>query len=300
MIGRRQIREKALQALYAYYTSTNSAESIIKNFYKIFHSIYDLYIFQLNFLLEIKHQYELKIEEGKKKNFPTYEDLHPNTRLLENPILILIENNTERRNYTEKHKELTWDFYSHYAKKALKRILKSQFYQKYLDSKVGDFETEKEFVIKIFDKTLADNSSIHELYETMQLSWADDFHIANSMTYKTIASYQPDSPNQTLLKEFKDEEDRKFFSELILKTLSNLTQINAIIEKKIIGWDLERVPRIDRIILELAICEYLFFDIPAPVLINEYVELSKVFSSEKSRLYINGILDSFTKENLKS
>lgn len=297
MVGRRQIREKILQLIYSENINTHTTSVAVDNFFTSIQKIYDLYVFQLNFFLELKEFATNKIEANKKKNFKTSDDINPNLKFVNNIAIQLIEDNTERKYYTSKHKELTWNLHEPIIKPIFKEIFTSDLYYDYMKNRENNLDEDVTFVIEIFTNYVADNPSIIELYEDLFLHWSDDFHISNSMTLKTISYFSVNDKVTTLIKTIKDEQDHIFATDLIKKTISNQTQFIEIIKKYIVNWEIERVSEIDKIILSLAFCELIYLKTPAFVVINEYLELAKVFSTQNSKVYLNGILDRFCRDN---
>jgi N utilization substance protein B len=133
--------------------------------------------------------------------------------------------------------------------------------------------------------------------EEKEMSWADDFHISNSMIQKTIGFFKENEPSHTLIKMIKDEEDRNFARRLLKETLNHWEETEKKLETKLENWDLERISLLDKIILITAMSEIDYFPLtPARVIINEYIEISKVFSTDRSNIFINGILDKYTRD----
>ena len=297
MVGRRQIREKILQLIYSENVNKHTTSVAIDNFFTSIQKIYDLYVFQLNFFLELKDFAIQKVESNKKKNFKTSDDINPNLKFINNIAIQLIEDNIERKSYTLKHKELTWNLHEPIIKPIFREIISSDLYYDYMKNHENNLDEDVTFIIEIFKNYVADNPSVLELYEDLFLHWCDDFHISNSMTLKTISFFSVNDKITTLIQTIKDEQDHIFATDLIKKTLSNDEQFVEIIKKYIINWEIERVSDIDKIILSMAFCELIYLKTPAFVVINEYLELAKVFSTPNSKVYLNGILDRFCRDN---
>jgi len=297
MLGRRQIREKVLQFIYAHNNNTNTIETTEKNLLQSIELIYNLYVYQLNLILAFRKVSTQIMETGKKKNFPTDEELNPNKKFINNRIFSKLEDNKELNEFTSKHSELTWNENDHYPTKIFKKFYETDAYKKYLYSKTDSFDLDKEIIVKIFNKYIAENEDLIEWYEDINLSWADDFHIANAMTFKTVKNLSEDKESHTLIKIFKDNEDRIFAKNLLFQTISHQKKYLEEINKRSNNWNIERIAEIDKIILCMALCEFEFFpENPDRVVINEYIELSKTFSTDKSNIFINGILDKFVKD----
>jgi len=300
MLGRRQLREKAMQAIYAWKTSGEDADQRIieKNMLKGVDQIYDLYIYLLNLLLFQKNIAEHKIELAKNKNFTTESDLNPNLKFVSNAIFRILDENEELNGYTSKNKQLSWDLLDTYPNHIFKEITGSEEYARYMGNQEHSFEEDKAFITDIFEKYIAPNEGLHEWLEEINIHWADDVHIANSMVMATLKSFISRSDGKIkLFKVYKDDEDREFIIDLFRKTIRNSEETRKTIEEKATNWELDRIAVLDLVLLQMALTEFQFFqNIPPKVTLNEYIELSKIYSTEKSKIFVNGILDRSLKE----
>ena len=297
MLGRRQIREKVVQTLYSYHQNPIKTDVLEKNMFTEIEKIYHLYIYQLNFLVALKDLAENQIEIAKNKYIKTEEDLNPNLKFVNNQVLLQLEQNEERLSFTSKHKNLNWELHDDLLVKTFQRIVAGKRYQDYMEDSNLSFEDDQKFIGKLFLRCIAENEDFHDRLEAMELSWADDFHIANSMVQKTIGFMKQDQPSHTLIKMIKDLDDRNFAKKLLIQSISHWDSIEKKVEERLENWDLDRISLMDKIILIAAISELDFFPLtPARVIINEFIEISKVFATEKSQIFVNGILDKYTKD----
>jgi len=297
MLGRRQIREKVIQALYSYQQNPMKTDVLEKNMFTEIDKIYHLYIYQLNFLVALKDLAENQIEIAKQKFIKTEKDLNPNLKFLKNQILIQLEENQERLAFTSKHKNLTWELHDDLLVKTFQRIIAGKRYQDYMEDETLSFDDDQKFIGKLFLRYIAENEDFHDRLESMELAWADDFHIANSMVQKTIGFLKENQPTHTLIKSIKDEDDRNFAKKLLLQSLLHWDSTEKKVEERLENWDLERISLMDKIILIAGITEIDQFPLtPAKVIINEYIEVSKVFATDRSQIFVNGILDKYSKD----
>ncbi|OWR15334.1 transcription antitermination factor NusB [Chryseobacterium sp. VAUSW3] len=297
MLGRRQIREKVVEAVYSYYQNPVKADVLEKNMFSQIEKIYHLYIYQLNFLVALKALAEKQIEIGKNKYIKTEDNLNPNQKFINNRVLNMLEENTERLSFTSKHQELKWELHDELLVKTFQRMTSGKRYQDFMKEEGYSFEEDQKFIGKLFLRYIAENEDFHDHVEGLELSWADDFHISNSMIQKTIGFFKENEPSHTLIKMIKDEDDREFARKLLKQTLNHWEETENKLEGRLENWDIERISLIDKIILVTAICELDYFPLtPGRVIINEYIEISKVFSTDRSNIFINGILDKYTKD----
>lgn len=297
MLGRRQIREKVVENLYAYQQNPIAYDVLERNMFSEIEKIYHLYVYQLNFFVALKDLALNQIEIGKQKFIKSEQDLNPNEKFVNNRILSLIELNSERINFTAKHKELEWDLHDELLVKTFQRIKGGKRYVDYMASEEDSFENDQKFIGKLFLRYIAENEDFHDRLEEKEMSWADDLHISNSMIQKTIGFFKESEPSTTLIKMLKDDEDKSFASKLLWESIKNWDAAEEKIKSRLENWDLERISLMDKIILVCGITELDFFKtIASRIIINEYVEIAKVYGSSKSNLFINGILDKYAKD----
>ncbi|WP_027376027.1 transcription antitermination factor NusB [Kaistella palustris] len=297
MLGRRQIREKVVESLYSYSQNPLKFEVLEKNMFSEIEKIYHLYIYQLNFLVALKALAEKQIEIGKGKYIKTDDNTNPNQKFINNQVLKKLEENTERLSFTSKHQELKWDLHDELLVKTFQRMTAGKRYQDFMKVDTYSFEEDQKFIGKLFLRYIAENDDFHEHVEEKEMSWADDFHISNSMLQKTIGFLKEDEPSHTLIKMIKGEEDREFAHKLLQQVLTHWEETEEKLSGRLENWDMERISLLDKIILITAISELDYFPLtPGRVIINEYIEISKVFSTDRSNIFINGILDKYTKD----
>ena len=181
--------------------------------------------------------------------------------------------------------------------KTFQRIISGKRYKDFMQEDNLSYEEDQKFIGKLFLRYIAENEDFHEHIEEKELSWADDFHISNSMVQKTIGYFKEYEESHTLIRMIKDREDEEFARKLLRETHHNWEENEEKLEKRLENWDLERISLMDKIILITGITEIDRFPLtPSRVIINEYIEVSKVYANEKSNIFVNGILDKYTKE----
>lgn len=300
MLGRRQLREKAMQAIYAWKSSGDDSDqrTIEKNMLKGVDQIYDLYIYLLNLLNFQKAIAEHKIELAKNKNFTTEKDLNPNLKFVSNDVFRILDENEELNSYSSKNRQLTWDLLDSYPNNIYKEIISSEEYIKYMSNPNQNFNDDREFMMTIYENHIAPNESLHEWLEEQNIHWADDLYIANSMVMMTLKSFTSKSTGRIkLFKVYKDDDDKEFVIDLFRKTIRNDKETRDSIEEKAKNWELDRIAMLDLILLQMALTEFKYFhNIPPKATLNEYIELSKIYSTEKSKVFVNGILDRSMKD----
>ena len=299
MLGRRQYRIKVLQGLYAFFQGGEQRIEIAEK--NLLHSIdktTELYFLQLSFLLEVIGFYQQRMEDAKHKFLPTPEELAPNPKLSENLVVIQLLNNQELMRKFDQYK-FNWGDDQEMVRKVYQKIRNSKDHLEYLSSPEKSFKEDLEFISKIFRKYIAKSPELQFYCEERSIYWSDDFDWAASFVLKSLKLITPDfteaSSLISLLVRDADEnpdEERKFIQDLFRKTIIHSEEFEKMIDERTRNWELDRIALTDIILIKMALTELLHFsNIPVKVTMNEYIEISKYFSSVKSKLFINGILD---------
>jgi transcription antitermination protein NusB len=294
MLSRRQLRSKCLQALYAYFQSENpSMAAGEKELHFSIDKVYDLYLYQLSLLLEINEYSAKKIEEKRQKKLPTKEDLNPNFKFINNNLINKLKTNQDLLFGLNKRK-INWNGEEEIIKKLFALIVDNQDFIEYMSSREGGFEEDREVLIKLYKKVISVNEDLEHVYEEKSIYWMDDYELVNSMVIKTLKSFTAESsPKHSLMELYNDEvDDKEFVVDLFRKSIFNNKDYEKMIQEKAKNWELDRIALLDILIMKMALCEVLNFpSIPIKVSLNEYIEISKRFSTPKSKVFINGILD---------
>ncbi len=299
VLNRRHIRVKVMQTIYAMHQ--NGSESIEKEEKFLLYSIdniLDLYLIMLSTLIEIKKKETEFIEKSKLKHLSTPQERNPNTKFINNRLLEFLCENSEIKSALENRKINNWSLNDDYILLLLEEIKKSDLYDNYMNAKGATFEADQKFIIDLFEEIIAPNEKLYDYLEDNKLTWVDDIPVVNTQIIKQLRKISLDKPNSfSVPKLFKDSEDKEFAISLFRKTVLNEPELAKEFIDKTPNWDTERIAEIDTIVLKMAICEFLKFpSIPVKVTINEYLEIVKEYSTPKSSIFINGILDNLVKE----
>jgi len=304
MLSRRHIRIKVLQALYAY-TQLDSENLVYgeKQLLKHFDKVYDLFIYQLSLLVEIREFAEERMIEAKKKYYPSKEELNPNEKFIRNSFLVQLAQNKDLEKKAEAI-HVNWKTETELIRKLYNQIRESESYKSYLADSDSSYKADKLLIEKLIDEVIIPNETLHFYFEEINLNWTDDYFLVAQLVLITISAYKPswdagkDLP--TLFKDELDEDggqDLAFAKQLFKKTIINSTSYLELIKPRIMNWEIDRVALIDLIILKMSLVELLEMpSIPIKVTMNEYIEISKYFSTPKSKIFINGILDNLIVE----
>ena len=297
MLGRRQIREKVTQAVYAYYQNPIKVDVLEQNMFSEIEKIYYLYIYQLNFIIALKEVAERQIENDRNRYIIAEKHINPNRKFIDNQVINKLGENEERLQFTSLHSELKWDIDNEFLRKTYQKIITGKRYNDYMNSDDYSFDGAQKFIAKLFLKYVAENELFHQYVEDKELFWADDIHISNTMVQKTIGMLKEEEPSDRLIRVIKNEEDRSFASKLLRDSLKNLESTEEKIKERLENWDISRVSTMDKVILVLAITELDNFPFtPLKIIVNEYIEIAKTFSTNKSNIFVNGVLDKYSRD----
>ncbi len=298
MINRALIRLKLIQIVYAYYQNEDkSVNATLKEFLFSLSKAYDLYNYLLLLMVAITEFAEQRIEKAKSKLAPTYEEQHPNLKFIQNRFIQQLSNNTQLRDYCEAQKR-SWSDDENTVRTIAEQILDSDIYKKYMTASESSYELDRDLWRKLYRKFIYQNPTLDEALEDMSLYWNDDKEIVDTFVMKTIKRFEEANGSaQELLPEYNDYEDRQFAVDLLNATITNDEYYRSLIGEFTKNWELDRIALMDIVLMQSALAEILnFSNIPINVTFNEYLDLSKLYSTNKSPSFINGTLDSIVKD----
>ncbi len=262
-------------------------------------NMYTLYLLMLSLLAEVHLMAISQLKLSSKKYLLSTSDSYPNKeKFANNRLLRQISGNGQLSDALAKRKLKNWYLNEEYVKLIYKEIVESDMYSAYMMTPNSTYQDDRDFVILLYKDIIAPNEKIYEYFEDDKLTWVDDFPIVNTFIVKQFKKVK-ETHNESffLPKLLKDEEDAQYAKKLLDKTLLNDAQWVQEIEGKTPNWDKDRIAEIDAILLKMAICELLNFpSIPEKVTINEFLEIAKEYSTPKSSIFINGVLDKLVKE----
>lgn len=294
MLSRRHLRIKLLQSLYAFIQSEESdvakgEQALMKSI----NAVYDLYIMLLDLIVEIKNAEEQLLVERRNKYLPSKEDLNPKRNFVDNRVIALFECSSQFQR-EKSDRKISWIENDDLPKKIKNLIKEKTFYKEYMELKSPSFEDDQKFVMKAFKKVIADNDLLYDYLEELNVHWGDDLYFACSFMVNTIKKADEESDSSfSLIPLYKDEkDDRDFLVTLFRRTILNNNELEKTIQSKAKNWELDRIAVMDMLLMKMAITEIKEVrSVPVKVSLNEYIELAKAYSTPKSKVFINGILD---------
>ena len=294
MLNRRHLRIKVLQTLYAF--SQNEDMDFVqakKELFKAVEQMYDLYLSLLLTFGELKAKGEHRIEENKKKLLPKDEDINPNRKFVDNSIIQILEEQPELRHQAELRK-VNWlgAEEQELFRKMYNSIRQSETYFEFMENGEEGFEEDKAFLVQLFKNEIANFQLLYDYYEEKSIYWMDDIDLACSMVIKTIKSFKEGEKHEILPLYKPDDDEKEFIETLLKETIRQEKENLPVIDKLTKNWELDRIAKMDILLMEMAITELqAFSNIPTKVTLNEYIEISKFYSTPKSNVFINGVLD---------
>lgn len=298
MINRALIRLKILQLLYAYYQKGEQNEKGVLNELQLsLTKAYDLYNYLLLLMVDITRIADEIINEQVERNKVAHVDTVVSLRFIENKFIFQLASNTQLMSYVESQK-LSWADDRKLLRKLYADITESVFYAEYMVKDSVDYAEDRNLWRKVYKNIIMKSDEIVDSLEGKSIYWNDDKEIVDTFVLKTIKLFDETlGPDQPLIPKFRDEEDQKFAVTLMSKSIENADYYQSLISDSARNWDYNRLALTDKIIMQIAFAEMMTFpDIPISVTINEFVELSKSYSTPKSYMYINGILDTVAKQ----
>ncbi|MBD41685.1 MAG: hypothetical protein CMC66_04795 [Flavobacteriaceae bacterium] len=291
MLNRRHIRVKILQILY----SQNRSKSTNKELYNFFNNttkkFYQFFVTQLYFFILIKRETERQIEVNKKKYYKSEVDFLVDI-IIENKFIQAIENSKFVEKY---HSKNNLDYFKNetkIVKQVFDKIYNAEFLRNF-----SEHDDPISYLIKIFKEIIVTDSNLYGFYEDCEIGWADDYPLINTEVLNVLLNFSKVKKlniNKTI---FKDRDDKLFGWNLFKKTIDNDIIFEKLISKYTPQWESDRIALIDNLLLKMCITEFKFFEnIPVNVSLNEYIEISKDYSTPNSSGFINGILNSIMRD----
>lgn len=298
MINRELIRLKVVQLSYAYYQNGSHQLATAEN--DLFTSLskaYDLYLYMLELMVEITRIAERAYLTAIQRAERLGEAQRPNPRFVNNQFVAQLRVNHQLQDFRENQKK-TWANDEDFVRRLYKCVTESQEYQEWMaKTDSPSYAEDRDFWRRLYKAVIVDNEDLDQLLEEKSIFWNDDRFIVDTFVLKTIKHFEKkNGANQELLPEYRDEEDREFARRLFRASMLGADNYRMIISQSLRNWDLERLALMDLIVMQTAIAEMLTFpNIPLTVTINEYVDISKFYSTPRSGGYINGMLDAIAR-----
>lgn len=296
MLSRRLLRVKVAKNLYAHLKSdSTNLKASEKNLIASIDKAYDLYFQMMALIVEVARYAESRQELAKQKKLPTYEDLNPNRRFVDNAVVNLLANGESVSDEIAKRK-ISWANHYDIVKDIYNRMIEADYYKTYMNASISTFTDDKKFV-EAFYTSLEEDEALADVIDDMSLLWNDDLSFALYMVIRTVSGLKQSHDDIKILPQFKSEDDLEFARTLFIKSLVQYEDNQEIVDKYTQNWDVERIAFMDNLIISIAIAELTTFDsIPVKVTLDEWIDIAKYYSSPTSANFVNGVLDKVVSE----
>jgi len=292
MISRRILRIKVLQTIYSYYQGEGELINAQKELAASIDRSYDLYFYLLQLCIEVADYCDRQQEAAKLKYMATLSELNPNKKFVNNKLIAQLRINEALQSHLTA-RGLSWVNYPHVAKSVFNDLTLTDEYKAYMAEKEESYSKDKAIIAFMLEKVVLENNDFFDALEEQSVYWIDTAEFFVGMALRTIDRYKAShGADAKVLPKYKNDDDAKFADQLLLKAVANADKYRTLVSESAENWDLERIAILDIIIIQVALAEVEQFpEIPLRVTFNEYIEIAKNYSTERSPLFINGVLD---------
>ncbi len=295
MLNRRFLRIKVMQALYSYFQHEKAdAKQFERDLFKSIDKLYELYLLIILLFNDLQHVALVSIDDNKNKRLPNQDDLNPNLKFVNNLLLVSISQNKDLQKETEKRK-LSWQIDFDIVRKLYSEIKNGELYKKYILTPEHNAKEDRELLINIITEHLSQNEVLISYFEEKNIHWADDIFVAFNSAIRNFEEFEGNYQLMPLLKDEKD--DMEFMSDLFSKTIIYHNDLEELIARHTKNWEIDRIANMDMLLMEMALIEILHIpNVPVKASLNEYIDISKEYSTPNSKTFVNGVLDKIIAE----
>lgn len=306
MLNRRILRVKAFKVLYAY--AENPALSLkeaLSSLEASCEATRDLYLYMMAVVPALTAEAARRIEAARGKFNPTEEDLHPRMKFVSNGISALLEQDPDFARLLEK-KKISWDNNDALLSSLWETLRTREYFLKYMETETSTLQEDARLWQRIFQEEFEDNEALGAILEDSSIFWADELAYVLGTCIRTLEemgrtgrwNFPPLYQSDILAAQGKAvDSDRDFVRKLVTAAYGRYAEYSALVAESVSKWDRDRLYTTDTVLIVMGLTEAETFpEIPVKVSINEYVEISKYYSTPKSRGFVNGLLDRLVKE----
>ena len=299
MLNRRILRIKAFKVLYSNAIAENMSLAQAQSQLDVAcEATRDLYIYMLAIVSPLTKIAKDRIESARSKFNPTDEELNPNMKFADNALAKLLDADVDFQKILSK-KKLSWDQYDIFLKKVMNSIASKEYYAEYMASPTSSLKEDCRLFTRIFEEEFVDSEDLERILEDKSLYWNDDLAYALTWCCKTLKSFEKGEAwklfplyQSELMEGSEVESDKAFVRKLLQAAFAGYDRYFSMISESVAGWEKERLFSTDVALIVMGLAEAATFPtIPVKVTINEYVEISKFYGTQKSRSFVNGLLD---------
>ena len=295
MLNRRFLRIKVMQALYSYFQHEKAdAAKFEQGLFKSIDQLYELYLLMILLFNDLQHVALVSIDDNKNKRLPNEDDLHPNLKFVNNLLLQSISQNVDLKTQIEKRK-ISWQNDFDVVRKLYNEIKNGDLYKEYIASPTNNIQEDRDFLISVITEHLSQNEVLISIFEERNMHWVDDSFVAFNSVIRNFEAFEGEYNLMPLLKDEKD--DMEFMSDLFTKTILYRADLEELIDRHTKNWEIERIANMDMLLMEMALTEIMHIEnVPVKASLNEYIDISKEYSTPNSKTFVNGVLDKIIAE----
>jgi len=262
--------------------------------------LYELYIRLASVIVELGDFAQRRIDEGKQKYIPTETEKNPNLKFVKNRLIEQLRTDPVFIRKSDEYK-ISWKNHEDLFRNLYQIMLKAQSYQDYMENPEVSYENDKTFICGFFKRKISNYSNLYHHFEEQSIFWTDDF---DNVAFWLLRSLKKAEENSEILlseDQFMKTDDLDFAKGLFELTVLHDEEYAKVIEQYLTDeWEIARTPLIDVLVMKMAITEMCHFPtIPVKVTLNEYIEITKLFSTEKSRIFVNGLLNKLSEDFIR-
>ena len=300
MLNRRLIRIKVFKTLYAFENSgEDSPERAMGRLIESCEKTRDLYYFLLNVTGDLTRVASDRINAGLRKFHPTEEEANPSFRFVENGFSAVVNSDPVFGRICQK-KGLNWSEYDVLLKKIYASVISSDYYKEYMSAPSTSLEADCRLWSRIFEEEFEDNEMFENMLEEKYIDWVDEAAFVINAIINDIPRIAAEGKVPEV-KVFQKPDDQTFARTLLEESINGYAEYSSAVNASSDNWDSDRVVSTDVTLIVMGIAEAVCFPtIPVKVTINEYVELSKFYSTPNSKSFVNGILNRVIQDKLAS
>ena len=306
MLNRRILRVKAFKVLYAYAENPDlSLKEALSSLDASCEATRDLYLYMMAVIPALTAEAARRIEAARGKFNPTEEDLHPRMKFVQNGVSALLEQDLDFARLLEK-KKISWANNDALVNSLYETLKTREYFQEYLKADEQSLQEDVRLWQRIFQEEFEDNEALAAILEDSSIFWADELPYVLGTCIRSLEemgrtgrwNYPPLYQSDILSAQGKAvDSDRDFVHKLVTASYGRYAEYSNLVAGSVSKWDQDRLYTTDTVLIVMGLTEAETFpEIPVKVSINEYVEISKYYSTPKSRGFVNGLLDRLIKE----
>ncbi len=297
MLNRRILRIKAFKVLYAYAENPDlTLKEALGSLEASCEATRDLYLYMLEVIPALTQEAARRTEAARTKFNPTEEELHPNLKFVRNGIAALLEQDPDFQKLLEK-KKLSWDQNDAFVHTLYENLKTRLYYQAYMQDPEQSIVKDAALWKQVFENEFEDDETLWTILEDLSIHWSDDLPYVLGCVVRSLE--EMGRTGRWTYPPLYQSDAHEFIRSLLTAAYGRYAEYYDLIAGSVSKWDQDRLYTTDIVLISMGLAEAETCpDIPLRVTINEYVEISKYYSTPKSRGFVNGLLDRLIKDRM--